>query len=294
MFLFWIIASLLVLVALWFVLPPLLQVVVGRKCDEMRAANVLIYQQQHEELEADLRNGLMSQEQYQQDRDELERRLLEDVELQSSSGSPASAAPPVMKKLAYGLGAAIPVAAVALYFLVGNPKALTSRPEMDAAPPFAGQAGEMTQQQIAANVEKLAKRLEQNPNDPQGWMMLGRSYMMLERFPDAANAYERATALNDKDASLWADYAEALAMSKGRRLAGKPVEALNHALQLDPKNEKALALAGSAAFEAADYQKAIDYWQKLLPLLPANSETARDVSDQLARAKELAAGRSSR
>ena len=120
--------------------------------------------------------------------------------------------------------------------------------------------------------------------------MLGRSYMVLERFSDAASAYARATTLNGKDANLWADYAEALALANGERLAGKPTEAINRALQLEPKNEKALALAGSAAFEAEDYQKAIEYWQKL----PAGSETQKAVANQLARAKELATGRSSR
>ena len=149
-------------------------------------------------------------------------------------------------------------------------------------------------QQIADNVEKLAKRLEQNPNDAQGWVMLGRSFIVLERFSDAANAYARATTLNNSDPNLWADYAEALALANGQRLAGKPAEALDRALKIDPKNQKALALAASAAFEASDYSKALEYWQRLLPLLRPDSEDARTVSDQIAKAKELAAGRGSR
>ena len=294
MLLFWIIAALLVLLALWFVLPPLLQEAQGKNCDETRTANVLVYQDQCRELEADLRNGLLRQEQYQQDRDELERRLLKDVESQESARSSPAAASAVTKRLAYGVGTAIPVAAIALYFVVGNPKALTPQPVSEASPPFAGQQGQMTQQQIADNVEKLAKRLEQNPNDAQGWVMLGRSFIVLERFSDAANAYARATTLNNSDANLWADYAEALAMANGQRLAGKPAEALDRALKIDPKNQKALALAGSAAFEASDYPKALEYWQRLLSLLPPNSEDARAVVDQIAKAKELAAGRGSR
>lgn len=295
MFVFWIIAALLVLLALWFVLPPLLQVVEGSKRDEMRTANVLIYQDQYQELESDLKNGLVSAEQYSQDKDELERRLLEDVESPKSSPSSPSAVSPGTKRLAYSVGTAIPAAAIALYFFVGNPGALKSQPMPAGAPPFANrQGGTMSQQQIEANVAKLAERLEQNPNDMQGWIMLGRSYTILERYSDAAAAYARATALNGNDADTWADYAEALAMANGRRLAGKPVEALNRALQIDPQNQKALVLAGSAAFEAAEYQKAIAYWQKVLPLLPSNSEEARALSDQLAKAKELAAGRGSR
>jgi len=146
----------------------------------------------------------------------------------------------------------------------------------------------MSNQQIAANVEKLAKRLEQNPNDAEGWLMLGRSYISMERFADAAAAYEHVTKLNGNNADAWADYAEALAMANGQRLAGKPTDAINRALQIDPKHQKALDLAGSAAYQAGNYKKAIDYWQKLLTQFPAGSEELRTISAQIAKARELA------
>jgi cytochrome c-type biogenesis protein CcmH len=82
-----------------------------------------------------------------------------------------------------------------------------------------------------------------------------------------------------------------LALANNRQLAGKPTEALARALQLDPQNEKALDLAGSAAYQAGDYQKAIEYWQKLLRLLPPGSEELRTISEQIAKAKELAGGK---
>jgi cytochrome c-type biogenesis protein CcmH len=152
----------------------------------------------------------------------------------------------------------------------------------------------MSDQQIAANIQKLADRLKQNPNDVQGWTMLARSYMMQEHFSDAAAAYEKLTALNANDADAWADYAEALALANDQNLAGKPTEAVNRALKIDPKNQKALDLAGSAAFQARDYQKAIDYWQQLLKLLPAGSEELATVTEQISKAKELAAGKGSK
>jgi len=124
--------------------------------------------------------------------------------------------------------------------------------------------------------------------------MMGRSYMTLERYSEAADAYQRATELNDKDAALLADYAAALAMANDRQLAGKPTEALDRALQLDPTNQKALDLAGSAAYQAGNYQKAIDYWQKLLKVLPPGSEELRTISDQIAKAQELAKGKATR
>lgn len=290
MLIFWIIVALFIVFALWFVLPPLLQKSVDDKGDDLRAANVLIYQDQSKEMEADLKDGLVSEEQYQQDKEELERRLLDDVNAPSSDLSSSSTA---TRKFAYGLGMAIPIGVIALYFVIGNPKGLTpSLPQMMS--PATQQGGPMSDQQIAANVEKLAKKLEQNPNDAQGWLMLARSYVSMERFADAASAYEHVTSLNPNDASIWADYAEASAMANGRHLAGKPTEAVNRALRLDPKNQKALAIAGSAAFEAKDYQKAIDYWQKLLVLSPPDSELAKTAAAEIAKAKKLAAGKDSK
>src|SRR5258706_4087745 len=108
---FWIIAALLVLFALWFVLPPLLQKAGADKSDDLRAANVWIYQDQLKEMESDLRNGLMSEEQYQQDKEELERRLLEDVKTPGPNAS--AAAGPATRNFAYGVGLAIPAGVIA-------------------------------------------------------------------------------------------------------------------------------------------------------------------------------------
>jgi len=250
----------------------------------VRAANVLIYQDQFKEMAADLNNGLISESQYQQDKEELERRLLDDVNAPSAT-APSSAS--ITHKFAYAVGLAIPVGVIAMYLAVGNPKGLSPSPAAaEMAVPSAQQDGQMSSQQIAANVEKLAKKLEQNPNDAQGWLMLARSYTSMERFADAVSAFEHATALNANDASVWADYAEAAAMANGQQLAGKPTDAINKALQIDPKNQKALDLAGSAAYQAGDYKKAIDYWQRLLNQLPAGSEELRTISDQIAKAKQ--------
>jgi cytochrome c-type biogenesis protein CcmH len=152
----------------------------------------------------------------------------------------------------------------------------------------------MSDQQIAANIQKLADRMKDNPNDVQGWTMLARSYMMQERFGDAAAAYEKLTVLSANDADAWADYAESLALANGQNLSGKPAEAVNRALKIDPNHQKALALAGSAAFQAKDYEKAMDHWQKLLKLLPPGSQELQIITEQISKAKELAAGKGSR
>jgi cytochrome c-type biogenesis protein CcmH len=292
MLIFWIVCALLVLLALWFVLPAFLEQGEETKTDDQQAANLLVYQDQYQELEADLKNGLIAQEPYQHEKDELERRVLEEVQKEKPD---ITAAPSVAaRKFGYGFAAAIPIAAVAFYFVVGSPKALSPSAIANQLAATGVQQPEVrSQQQMEANVAKLADRLKQNPNDAEGWQMLGRSYMILQRYSEAADAYQRASALKDKDAGVWADYAEALAMASDRRLAGKPTEALDRALQIDPTNQKALDLAGSAAYQAGNYQKAIEYWQRLLKLVPAGSEELRTISDQITKAKELAGSKGS-
>jgi cytochrome c-type biogenesis protein CcmH len=116
---FWMICALMILFALWFVLPPLFQGKSETKPDEARTANLLVYQDQHRELEADLKNGLLTEAQYQQDKEELERRLLAEVSDQKQAGSRAVAT----RKIGYVLAVAIPLAAIIFYFVVGNPGA---------------------------------------------------------------------------------------------------------------------------------------------------------------------------
>lgn len=290
MILFWLICAGLVAIALAFVLPPLLQ----RAPEEAGAggkkeANLEIYRDQLSELEADLRNGIISPEQYQQDRDEIERRLLDDVSREdevSAKGSKEA----VSRGPVYVIALGIPVVAVALYLLVGNSAAWSGAATTPQAPFASGSQsnGPMTQQGIEANVAALAKRLEQKPDDAQGWVMLARSYTSLEKYTDASNAYAKAAALKTDDADLLGDFAFALAMANGRQLQGQPFELIKKALRIDPQNAKALELAGSAEFQAKNYKQAIDYWQKVLDRTSADSELARTLSQNINQAKALA------
>jgi cytochrome c-type biogenesis protein CcmH len=118
--------------------------------------------------------------------------------------------------------------------------------------------------------------------------MLGRSYTTLEKYREAADAYAKATALKSDDADLWADYAFALGMANGQQLQGAPLEVINKALKLDPENAKALELAGTAEFQAKNYNQAIDHWQKILVKAPPNSELAQALSQRINEAKALA------
>jgi cytochrome c-type biogenesis protein CcmH len=291
--LFWVICALLIVIALAFVLPPLLERSDEAEIvsdEERKQANIAVYRDQLSELEADLRNGITAEDQYTQDREEIERRLLEDTATTRAKKTPG--VPAITgRSTAYLLGIGLPLIAIVFYMKVGEPDRITNpaptgeRPgATSAAPP------ERTQEQIEANVAKLAQRLQSNPNDPQGWTMLARSYSSMEKYSDAANAYAKATELNPKDADLWAEYAFATGMAEGRSLTGKPMELINRALKVDPENAKALQLAGSAAYQAKDYNKAVDYWQRVLKKVPPGSEVAETITARINDAKTLAAG----
>lgn len=290
MILFWVICAVLILIALAFVLPPALQQ--SEEADvksdnDRRQANIAVYRDQLSELEADLRNGIVAEEQYPQDREEIERRLLEDTA--HTRAKKSGAAPVNSRNTAYLLGLGIPFIAIVFYLNIGEPNRIEN-PAPVGAPTAATSAGppERSQEQIEANVAKLAEKLQSNPNDVQGWTMLARSYSSMEKFGEAANAYGKATELSPKDADLWAEYAFATAMANGRTLQGKPTEMVNQALKIDPENAKALQLAGSAAFEAKDYKKAVDYWQRVLKKVPPDSEVGQAITERINEAKTLA------
>ena len=134
---------------------------------------------------------------------------------------------------------------------------------------------------------KLAQKMEQNPNDAAGWAMLARSYSQLQNYKEAAAAFEKATALNGNDADLWAEYAFALAQARGQQFEGQPTDLINRALKIDPQNQKALILAGNAAFQAKRYDEAIDYWGKLIKLLPPDAPVLPTLTDRISEARRL-------
>ena len=272
---FWIVGGLFAVVAVLLVVPPLLR---SRGDDRVSrsAANIAIYRDQLRELNADLRAGTLSAELYEQARREIEARLLEDL------SAPDSA--PVQRQkwrgAAIALALAIPVCAVGLYFIVGNPQALAPA---DADTTAHG----LSMQQMQAMVVRLAERLKANPEDGQGWVMLGRSYGALGRFDEAVSAYANAVQRLPGDAEVLADYADVLGMTQGGRLQGKPEKIIERALKADPNNPKALVLAGSVAFEKKDYRNAVNNWEHLLRLAPQDSEFARSVSASIAEARAL-------
>jgi cytochrome c-type biogenesis protein CcmH len=236
------------------------------------AMNAAVYRDQLHELDADLASGAIAQADHERARQELERRVLEDF---SVSETPAHRGG--NRSVAIGL-VLTPLLALGVYFAVGNPHVLTLEEEAQA-----------TERQIEAMVERLAAKLKDNPDDVEGWKMLGRSYAVMGRFPQAAEAYGRAAARAPQDADILVDLADVLAMANGQRLDGDPERLVRRALEIDPKNLKGLALAGTAAHNRADFAGAAKYWERMLPLVEPGSEDARVIRENVQQARARAA-----
>jgi cytochrome c-type biogenesis protein CcmH len=272
MILFWAIGGALAALALLLVLRPLL----GRRergSVSRRAANIAIHRDQLRELDADLGAGKIAPADHERARSELESRLLEDADA-AQDAVPRRGG----RGVAVLVGLAVPACALAIYVLIGSPNAVDSRADAHAL--SAGQIEDM--------VGRLAARLRENPEDADGWKMLGRSYAVLGRFPEAVDAYSKAAVRAPRDAQLLADFADALAMARGQNLQGEPEQLIRRALEIDPQNLKALALAGTVAFERKDFKAAADTWQRMLPLVPPDSEDARTVRENVEEARKLA------
>jgi cytochrome c-type biogenesis protein CcmH len=270
---FWAIGAALAAGALFLVLRPLWRQGAGARVSR-REANIAIYRDQRRELDADLAAGKLAPADHERSCAELEARLLEDVD----AAPEAPPAPSAGRPFAVALGVAVPACALALYLMVGNPGGVVPGPAQ----------GKVTQEQIEAMVAGLAARLRENPQDTEGWKMLGRSYAVLGRFPDAVAAYAKAAERAPRDAPLLADFADVLAMSRGGSLEGEPEKLIQRALEIEPTNLKALALAGTAAYDRKDFEVAAGYWQRMLPLVAADSEDARVIRSNVDEARKLA------
>ncbi|MEF8713951.1 MAG: c-type cytochrome biogenesis protein CcmI [Accumulibacter sp.] len=271
---FLIAAALLVAAVIALLLPPLLRTPRSSGRTDQSEANLAILRDQLAELERERRDGSLAEADFTQAKSELQRRLLEEM--------PAPTAPTTAdgggRRTALALLVLIPLAAAAGYALLGDPRALD---------PLQRQA-RIAPAQIEAMLDGLVDKLQKNPDDPQGWVMLARSYKVLERFPEAAQAYERAAALVNQDPALLADYADVLAQTQGGSLQGRPGELIERALRINPREPQALLLAGAAATDRQQFAAAADYWSRLLELVEPGSEEAAALTAAIGKAREFA------
>ena len=270
MMVFWIVAVLLIAAALLFLLPPLIQKGQAQKDEDTfdrDELNATIFKDQLAELERDLSVNVLTQEQFETAKHDLERSFLQDSNTEVEQ--PVSQMDRVIgRSAAVVITILIPIMAVTIYNMIGAGEA-GLHPE-DARPQVQAEGHEGT---LEEQVRKLQDHLQQNPDDAEGWMMLARSYYFLKQYGPAAETFARASSLQqDSNAELLADYADALAMANGRNMAGKPYELVKKALELQPKLQKALWLAGTATYQSANFEATLGYWKRLLEIFPKGSE----------------------
>jgi cytochrome c-type biogenesis protein CcmH len=232
--------------------------------------------------------GAIPVAQFEKEKATLERRLLDYVlsgavaapAIATTASPTASAALPEPQArpgwlLMVGLAVTVVALAGAGYWWKGSP-------EPQAAPHATNAA------QIAAMTDELVAHLKEQPNDAEAWSMLARIYSVLGKHPEALKAYEKAVSLRKDDATLLADYADALAIKNNQSLAGEPMRLIERALKLEPGNTKALALAGTHAFDRKDYAGAVKYWEKAVQTGGADNPMVQQMLPGLAQARDLA------
>ena len=293
---FWFIAWAMTLAVLGLLLRPLLKRHASSKNDEgikdEGEKTISVYRQQFAELEQDHKHAMLTDEQYQQSKRELERRLLEERG-PAEATSPARVRPINSRVVVVALAVIIPTVSGLLYWQLGNPLAITHPSVSSPMVQGGSDSDHQTAEGIEALSERLKKKLEQNPNDGVGWALLARSYVEMGRHSDAVAIYEKAMKLLPDDPQLLVDYADALGVLHGRKLAGKPELLIQQVLKIDPKHVKALMLAGTVAFDRKEFGQAAQYWERASLSLPTDAEEVvrQELLSGIAEAKGLASGK---
>ena len=232
--------------------------------------NASIYKDQLAALDRDLASGAISRTDHEATRDELQLRLLDDT---AAPDAPASSPTPgfwTARRTAALIAVLLPLLSVGTYRWLGDPAALNP-----------GAAQEAARLQITQMVASLEAKLKAEPNNPQGWAMLARSYKVMGRLDEAEQAYAQATDAIRTHPDLLVDYAELLAMKAQHRMDGRPEELVRQALAIDPEHPSALMMSGVVAYQRGDFGSAVKEWEKLLSLLEPGSEDARMTQENL-------------
>ena len=278
---FLILAAILVAGALLLVVPPMLGFGKRRKAhgERRRQADIalVVLREQLAELESEHAAGRIPDDEYHRSREELERRALEEGRAADDGADVRSAS-----GWAVGLMVAVPICAAVVYLAIGEPDALDPV-KVAGEPPH-----QISPEQMAGLVEQLVDRLDHDPSDPMGWLMLVRSYAMLEDLDGAARAWARIGDKAPDDAGILADWADILVVGRDGDFSGEPDRLIARALELEPDHVKALALAGTAEFQRGNHARAAELWERILVQIPPSEEAYGSVLGSVNEARILA------
>ena len=270
----------------WWVLKRAQQVAVEAAGDDLVGSNVAVYREQLAELERDRERGVLNEQEYTRSRDELTRRLLEDASgdapaqtaAATSTSAVAASSARGRRWLAIGLAFYVPLAGLGLYGWLGQPLALDPVALSQGEPDHAVDPSKLTEM-----VAKLEQRLQDEPQQVEGWIMLGRVQRARERFEESAQAYARALSLSAND-DVAIERAEVLARGRGS-FEGEPWQIILGVLKADPDHEGARLLAGSAAYSEGRYAVALTHWKRVRSRMSADSPDKAELDEAIAQAE---------
>ncbi len=240
--------------------------------------NVAVLQNQLQELEQELNCGTINETDYHALRADLERVVAESLEEETHRASSGN------RLLVAILLVVIPAMALTVYSMVGSPEhhkiAGAVSPERQAAEMPVGESPVMGED-VGDMVESLHARLEQDPDDLRGWVLLARSLLFMQDYAGAADAFQRAVDGGIEDAAVITQYADVLSHLRNGVMAGRPESLVQQALKLNPHHGQALWLAGNAALQAGREEAALVYWRRLQPLLEPGSQAAQTLDENI-------------
>jgi cytochrome c-type biogenesis protein CcmH len=267
------IAALLTLLVLAWVIRPLLRLSTSNSISSDKL-NVAIHRDQLQALEVDLARGIISKQDFDTTRDELQLRLLDDTESYEAMPTQTPTGFWTARRTAVAIGLSIPLFSIGIYLQLGTPSAID--PVAQAS---------TNEQQVRQMIDTLAARLKANPDDPKGWAMLARSYKVMGRFDEAKQAFDKAGDLVNTEPDLLVDYADLLAVRADNNMEGKPLELINKALAINPMHPMGLMMSGVAAYKRSEFKTAVAQWEKLLTVLEPGSPDTQQVEADIADAR---------
>ena len=237
-------------------------------------ANAKVYRDQILDLDREHDSGHISDEEWQQSRDELSLRLLEDT---SAVDDPAAKTEKPAIWTAVVLAVALPLGSMGMYMWVGQPEALN--------PLALKTPDQVDPKDLTKMAQTLAEKLQDKPDNLQGWVMLGRTYRTLENFDAALRAYDSALKLSDDD-DLKLERIEVIAMQRQGQFEGEPWNVIREVLQRDPQHFGALLTAGSASYAEGKFADALKYWEQARKPLDANNPDLQGLESAIATVRE--------
>ncbi|PAA38574.1 c-type cytochrome biogenesis protein CcmI [Pseudomonas fragi] len=267
---FWLAAGLLLLIALSFLLIPVLRGRRAQREEDRTALNVALYQERVAELQAQREEGVLTAEQFETGHAEAARELLADTE-----GVAPGRVSSLGKAIPLLAAVLVPVLGLSLYLHFGSSDKVELTREFSQPP-----------QSLEEMVARLERAAAAQPDSAEGLYFLGRAYMAQNRPADAARVFERAANLAGRQPELLGQWAQAQYFADDKKWSDKIQALTDEALKADPKEVTSLGLLGIAAFEDQRFEQAIGYWQRLMTELPEGDASRAALEGGIAKARE--------